>query len=139
MPFIYGAKKSADFPRHNQIQSIVIVATCMFLQTSITVRHSQSPSVLGVKAQQCLISFETAVHCRELELQLFNKWLRDECICFVCGNCLETAAQRCSVKKVFLAISQNSQENTCARVFFLVKLQARDSGTGVFLWILRNF
>ena len=70
MPFIYGAKKSADFPRRNRIQSIVIVATCMFLQTSVIVRHSQSPSVLGVKAQQCLISFETAVHCRELELQL---------------------------------------------------------------------
>ena len=27
----------------------------------------------------------------------------------------ETVAQRCSVKKVFLEISQNSQENTCAR------------------------
>ena len=31
--------------------------------------------------------------------------------------------QRCSVKKVFLEISQNSQENTCARVSFLIKLQ----------------
>ena len=30
----------------------------------------------------------------------------------------------CSVKKVFLEISQNSQENTCARVSFLIKLQA---------------
>ena len=30
-------------------------------------------------------------------------------------------------KKVFLEISQNSQENTCARVSFLIKLQA--SGT----------
>ena len=29
-----------------------------------------------------------------------------------------------SVKKVFLEISQNSQENTCARVSFLTKLQA---------------
>ena len=29
-----------------------------------------------------------------------------------------------SVKKVFLEISQNSQENTCARVSFLIKLQA---------------
>ena len=28
----------------------------------------------------------------------------------------EAVAQRCSVKKVFLEISQNSQENTCARV-----------------------
>ena len=32
--------------------------------------------------------------------------------------------QRCSVNKVFLEISQNSQENTCARVSFLIKLQA---------------
>ena len=30
--------------------------------------------------------------------------------------------QRCSVKKVFLEISQNSQENTCARVSFLITL-----------------
>ena len=42
---------------------------------------------------------------------------------------LEAVAQSCSVKKVFLRISQNSQENTCARL----------SGTGVFLWILRKF
>ena len=36
----------------------------------------------------------------------------------------EAVAQRCSVKKVFLEISQNSQENTCTRVSFLIKLQA---------------
>ena len=36
---------------------------------------------------------------------------------------LKAVAQRCSVKKVFLEISQNSQENTCARVSFLIKLQ----------------
>ena len=29
----------------------------------------------------------------------------------------EAVAQMCSVKKMFLEISQNSQENTCARVF----------------------
>ena len=29
-----------------------------------------------------------------------------------------------SIKKVFLKISQNSQENTCARVAFLIKLQS---------------
>ena len=31
---------------------------------------------------------------------------------------LEAVVQRCSVKKVFLEISQSSQENTCVRVFF---------------------
>ena len=30
---------------------------------------------------------------------------------------LEAVAQRCSVKKLFLEILQNSQENTCGRVF----------------------
>ena len=37
---------------------------------------------------------------------------------------IEAVAQTCSVKKVFLEISQNSQENTCARVSILIKLQA---------------
>ena len=35
----------------------------------------------------------------------------------------EAVAQRFSVKKVFLEISQNSQENTCARVSILIKFQ----------------
>ena len=33
----------------------------------------------------------------------------------------EAVAQRCSVKKLFLEFSQNSQENACARVSFLIK------------------
>ena len=33
-------------------------------------------------------------------------------------------ARSCSVKKVFLMILQNSQESTCARVVFLIKLLA---------------
>ena len=36
----------------------------------------------------------------------------------------EPVAQRSSVKKVFLEISQNSQENTSARVSLLINLQA---------------
>ena len=35
----------------------------------------------------------------------------------------EAVVQSCSVKKIFLEISQNSQENICARVSFLIKLQ----------------
>ena len=47
-------------------------------------------------------------------------------------------------KKGVLKVLQNSQENTCTRVSFLIKLQAcklikRDPHTGVFLWILQNF
>ena len=36
----------------------------------------------------------------------------------------KAVVQRCSVKNVFLEISQNSHENTCARVSLSIKLQA---------------
>ena len=36
---------------------------------------------------------------------------------------LEAVDQKCSVKQVFLEISQNYQENTFAKVSFLIKLQ----------------
>ena len=39
-------------------------------------------------------------------------------------KCLEAVVQRWSVKKVFLKISQNSQENARTRVYFYIKLQA---------------
>ena len=59
----------------------------------------------------------------------------------------ETVAGRCSVKKMFLNILQNSQENTCVRFSSLIKLQAcglqlywkGDSDTGVFLWIFETY
>ena len=35
----------------------------------------------------------------------------------------EVVVHGCSAKKVFLEISQNSYENTCARVSFFIKLQ----------------
>ena len=44
---------------------------------------------------------------------------------------VETVVQRCSVKKVFLKILQNSQENAYARVSFSIKLQAEGLG-----WLL---
>ena len=36
----------------------------------------------------------------------------------------QAVAQTCSVKKVFLEVLQNLQENICARVSILIKLQA---------------
>ena len=61
----------------------------------------------------------------------------------------ETVVQVCSVNKVFLENSQNSQENASTRVSFLIKLQTwgqspatlfkKVSGTGVFLLILWDF
>ena len=36
-------------------------------------------------------------------------------------------SHRCSVKKVFLEISHNSQENTCARVSYLIKFIKKET------------
>ena len=41
---------------------------------------------------------------------------------------LEVAIHSCSSKNVLLKISQNSQENTCDGVFFLIKQQPTSSG-----------
>ena len=46
------------------------------------------------------------------------KWVNDECN-------RKAVVRRCSVKKVLLEISKNSQENTCASVSLLRKLQAQ--------------
>ena len=54
-------------------------------------------------------------------------------------NMIEVVTGICSVKKMLLKISVNSQKNTCVRVSFLIKLQALDSGTSVVLWIFRDF
>ena len=58
-------------------------------------------------------------------------------VCFVS----EAVVRRCCIKKMFLKILKSSQENTCARAFFLIKCQAsglqlylkRHSSTSVFL------
>ena len=43
---------------------------------------------------------------------------------FVCGS---SHLEVFCYKKVYLEISQNSQENTCANVYFLIKLQFRST------------
>ena len=56
--------------------------------------------------------------------QLSRENTQPENMCDVNFENIEAVVQRCSVKKVFLEISQNSQGNTCARVSYLIKLQA---------------
>ena len=50
--------------------------------------------------------------------------LNHHCTRKIKGSITEAVVPRCSIKKVFLEILQNSEENTCARVPFLIKLQA---------------
>ena len=59
-------------------------------------------------------------------LQVHYKWLLTYTIF------AEAAARGVLWKKVFLEISQNSQESTCVIVSFLIKLQASETLTQVF-------
>ena len=78
--------------------------------------------------------------------QLLNESIFDWHVISEEKKVAEVATGGVLLKKEFLEISPNLQENACAIVSFLIKLQAsvlqlylkRNSGTGFFLWILRN-
>ena len=56
--------------------------------------------------------------------RLYQRWWRETLShIFTYIPCIRSR-QRCFIKKVFLKILQNSQEKTCARVSFSIKLQA---------------
>ena len=68
--------------------------------------------------------------CHPYVARMYSYVIRMSLICtsmsFVCHSSVvlpSTVVQKCSVKKMFLKISQNSQESTCVRVYFLMKLR----------------
>ena len=69
-------------------------------------------------------------------MRVKRKWLATTYVLFY-RNCTYWIQKQSP--EVFLKILQNSQENTCARVLFNKLHWKRDYGTGVFLWILRNY
>ena len=70
------------------------IKTCAFLPTSV------------------FLSFPGQVFCRAT---------LGECFLVLCFFLAEAVVRRCSVRKVFLEISQNSQKNTSVSHFFLKK------------------
>ena len=72
----------------------------------------QSPNIVPVVTSPLLPTIRNKV--------LDYKEMIDSILCIQ----TKTVVQRSSLKKVFLKISQNSLENICVRVSFLIKLQA---------------
>ena len=72
----------------------------------------QSPNIIPVVTSPLLPTIRNKV--------LDYKVMIDSILCIQ----TKTVVQRSSLKKVFLKISQNSLENICVRVSFLIKLQA---------------
>ena len=72
----------------------------------------QSPNIIPVVTSPLLPTIRNKV----LDYKEMIDWI----LCIQ----TKTVVQRSSLKKVFLKISQNSLENICVRVSFLIKLQA---------------
>ena len=87
-----------------------------------------------------LNTYDLCFTCRLKSLALFLKPIAQQKndVTMPLSVTFRSSHRRCS-ENVFLGISQNLQENTCARVSFLIKLWKKDSDKGVFLWILQNF
>ena len=63
--------------------------------------------------------------CVDLWLLVVGLWSFDDgLLSFVLIYCSEAATRGVLYRRAFLEISQNSQKNTCARISFLIKLQA---------------
>ena len=76
------------------------------------VGYFPSKSLLRAQSQYCTSNFLVQCCLRRIWTTLSTRF-----------SYAEAVLRRCSVKKVFLKISQNSQKNTCAIAFFKIKLQ----------------
>ena len=104
-------------------KSIKLGKKCIsvYLITKINGNHFLASSM-----KQIILKRKMKNHFREISLVLrFDALSYRELAIFSKKLLLsKVVSQRCSVKKMFSEISQNSQEYTCARVSFLIKLQA---------------
>ena len=91
---------------------------------------------LAVRGKLIVIEYLTEKLCNLLNYATLEWW-----IVRLRVELSEAVTWRCSIKKVFLKNSQNSQENKLVRVSFFSKVDKEEtsSDTGAFLWILRNF
>ena len=123
-----------------------------------------------LRAQKCLSSFSSQFgtsngnnkyigvefNLINLEEHLLEVLCRTTCLkgfaIFAGNSALSRSSTKavywiCSIKKLFLKISQNAQENTCKGVSFLKVFQEWglqlywkwDFHTSVFLWVLQSF
>ena len=92
----------------------LVITSMAFSKDNSNVMHNKifQHNVCRILPNRCLYKQKISF--------LIQKW--DHCKTMKTQNRKNrTVARRCSAKKVFLEISQNSQENTCARIFFLIK------------------
>ena len=90
---------------------------CHHPPPSTTIHHYPSPPITSQNISQN--SQENTWQVNQTEQVELNRIILTNVVISI-----EAVANTCSVKKMLLVISQNSQENTCDRVSCLIKLQA---------------
>ena len=75
-------------------------------------RRNVAVNILAIKLLTIIKHENQRIHVKHEGKKFLNKSVTDR-----------SSLRRCSVKKVFLKILQNSQEHNCARVSFLIQLQ----------------
>ena len=92
-------------------------------QSYMNYKFTSSISLKNVPRSTSLNFNSSGVNFKpSMSLNHLCKMLLD--ISFQSSTKTDAVSRSCFVKKGFLKISQNWQENTCARVSFLIKLQA---------------
>ena len=117
-------------PRKSQNVFIHDLLLTLFEQF-LFLRNATFLYVTEVLCDKVLISsfFKFKISTTFYDISEFLKFIFQELkiirFIFVCFDKkdAEAVAQRCSVGKVFLETFQYSQENTCATVYFLIRLQ----------------
>ena len=77
-------------------------------------RRNVAVNILAIKLLTIIKHENQRIHVKHEGKKFLNKSVTDR-----------SSLRRCSVKKVFLKILQNSQENNCARVSLLIKLKTK--------------
>ena len=118
----------------NEVIDIVLVFYCQ-LWTCFTTFSSVSIVTLNKSVNKIREKLELAaiISFKIKKMEVISRFNES---CWSIWSGYRSSHQKCSVRKVFLKISQNSQENTCARVSFLIKLQV--SGLQVFNFIKKK-
>ena len=92
-----------------QRQILKVNNFCYLINGFRCIRSKQN---LGKRELEWQVFSKLFVLFRTSRSKFFKEWLKKE-------HCLEVVLRRCSVKKVFFKIYQNSQEYTCTRVNFI--------------------
>ena len=107
-------------------------AVCRFSTERMLLKIYQNSQARTCAQVSLLITLQPACNFIETEIpapvlscefcKIFKRTVPDDC--FYLWQSLGEVARRCFVKKVFLKISQNSQENIFVAASFLIKFQA---------------